>query len=476
MGRKPKPTKRTITVVVNGTAIPVILHPPVPPRSSWFAYWPGLVASKSTGQSDYEEAVRVAQDMVGNNGARRATLADAVLSDEEFEAIQRAHFGRKQDPQARKRADKSLVLCLEAIAAFRKITEISPITLAGPDDCAAFQRKALELPKSLRLKYPKAKRNGAAVYSPHTILRWSSSLQAAFERANINGGKKCIRGVVDNTKLLTSNPWRAFTWIEGADKPIRQFSPEELVSILDWFESKWVGVRVATAATKGFLWLWCRLSELASLKWDDLRIVGDEFHFEIIGKWGVQKWARVPDALYREMVAFKTASQYVFSAYNEQVRQNFKSRGMALFAANVGNEYTPDSFGNWLQSRIPEWAKATGRPHATPHVFRKTALQHARRGEDLNRLVAQDAKVTTSVMMRHYVSEHEEELRHASNRTYGRILGSLPTDVATRYGYQPVNGTVDLEARLEAATKAKDWPLVADLANRLNKDRPAPPV
>ena len=142
---------------------------------------------------------------------------------------------------------------------------------------------------------------------------------------------------------------------------------------------------------------------------------------------------------------------------------------MTLFAANVGNEYTPESFGSWLQSRIPEWARATGRPHATPHVFRKTALQHARRGEDLNRLVAQDAKVTASVMMRHYVGEHDEELRHASNRTYARILASLPTDVATRYGYQPVNGTVDWEVRLEAATRARDWQLVADLANRLAK-------
>ena len=183
------------------------------------------------------------------NGGKRGTLANAVLSDDEFEAIQQAHFSREQDPSARKRADKSLVLCLEAIAAFREISGISPITLASPDDCAAFQRKALELPKSFRLKYPKANRN-SAVYSPHTVLRWSRSLQAAFERANINGGKKCVRGVVDEKKLLISNPWHAFNWIKGADKPIRQFSSEELVSILDWFDARWEGVSVATAAAR----------------------------------------------------------------------------------------------------------------------------------------------------------------------------------------------------------------------------------
>ena len=50
MPRKPKPEKQTITVLVNGTPVAVILHPPTGTRPSWYAYWNGLVASKSTGQ------------------------------------------------------------------------------------------------------------------------------------------------------------------------------------------------------------------------------------------------------------------------------------------------------------------------------------------------------------------------------------------------------------------------------------------
>lgn len=68
MGRKPKAEKRTITVVVNGAVIPVILHPPKPPRRAWYAYWPGLIASKSTGQMDFERATLVAENMVRNGG------------------------------------------------------------------------------------------------------------------------------------------------------------------------------------------------------------------------------------------------------------------------------------------------------------------------------------------------------------------------------------------------------------------------
>ena len=106
---------------------------------------------------------------------------------------------------------------------------------------------------------------------------------AAWGEAPLRGRNPAVgRGV--RGKLLTANPWKAFNGIEGTDKPIRQFTAEELGSILDYFGSKWKEVAVAPAATKALLWLWCRLSELVNLKWDDLRIVGTEYHFEIVGK------------------------------------------------------------------------------------------------------------------------------------------------------------------------------------------------
>ena len=83
MGRKPKVEKRTITVVVNGTTIPVILHPPKPPRRAWFAYWPGLTTSKSTGQTDFEHAALAVEGML-RNGGKQGHVDDVVLSDEEF--------------------------------------------------------------------------------------------------------------------------------------------------------------------------------------------------------------------------------------------------------------------------------------------------------------------------------------------------------------------------------------------------------
>src|SRR5207253_5689342 len=131
MPRKRKPQMQTITVVVNGVPVKVTMHPPTGARTSWYAFWNGLVSSRSTGQGNFAEAVKVVEDILRSGD--RQQLADAVLTDEEFEEIQRAHFGRRKDPAAQARARKTLEDCLDAIAAFRQTTGLKPVTLATPD-------------------------------------------------------------------------------------------------------------------------------------------------------------------------------------------------------------------------------------------------------------------------------------------------------------------------------------------------------
>jgi hypothetical protein len=166
MPRKPKLEKKTITVLVNATPITVVLHPPTGARKTWYAYWNGLVSSKSTGQQKLEDAVIVAESMLhrslSGGPACPPVLADLLLSDEEFEAIQKEHYGKKQGADAQARAAKSLQSCLEAIQAFKVISGISPISRATPDDCAAFQRKALKLPKNTLHPYPTASKTPPA--------------------------------------------------------------------------------------------------------------------------------------------------------------------------------------------------------------------------------------------------------------------------------------------------------------------------
>lgn len=472
MGRKPKQEKRKIEVLVNGRLVTVTMRPPNGTKKSWYAYWNGLKAPKSTGHANFEDAVAAVNDMLGNGG-QKSQFKDAVLSDEEFEEIQRRHYGKKQGAQAKERAQKSLGACLDAITAFREISGLKPITLATEDDCERFQDDALKLPKNWRSKYPKSKEEVSNL-SANTVYKWSVALQAAFERANVNAGRKCVRGVVEARKLLQSNPWHKFQWIEGFEREIRQFDEQELASLLDYFESNWPGVTFATALAKTFLWSWGRRTEIVALRWNDAKIVGDERrgferHFETVGKWAVDKWFRIPEALFEELLQLKTESPYVFSAYNRQLLRFHASSRRPWLANRLKTEFCPKDVGDWFYNRISDWSKSLPNGSACIHVFCKTSLQYARAGEDVNRRVAADARVGAGVLMTNYVKETDEEMRQRSNRTFARIVASLSPDVALRYGYKAV--PVDpLQQRLNEAIACENWALAnaitAELAKR----------
>jgi hypothetical protein len=157
-----------------------------------------------------------------------------------------------------------------------------------------------------------------------------------------------------------------------------------------------------------------------------------------------------------------------FGAYNEQLERFYSQGPRPWLAELVGDAFNPTSVGDWFHNSLSEWSKSLPKGHATAHVFRKTSLQHARSGEDVNRKVAEDARVSESVMMTHHVEETEQELRNKSNRTYHRILASLAPSVAQRYGYVELENS-KLERRLKAAVTAKNWSAVAKLTAQLAK-------
>jgi integrase len=233
-------------------------------------------------------------------------------------------------------------------------------------------------------------------------------------------------------------------------------------------------VTVAPAVAKVCLWSWGRKSEVMGLRWDQLRSVAGEHHFEIVGKWGVDKWFRIPDRLYRELLALKTDSPYVFGMYKRQLRR-FHERGpRPWLAQRVSDEFEPDNLGDWFYERVQEWSEGSPDGRAYLHVFRKTSLQYARSGEDLNRQVSADARLGEGVMMTSYVRETDEEMRAKSNRTYRRIAASLPPEVARRYGHE--GEAIDpLVQRLQDAVARQEWGLVSRITAELQGREEAGP-
>jgi hypothetical protein len=160
-------------------------------------------------------------------------------------------------------------------------------------------------------------------------------------------------------------------------------------------------------------------------------------------------------------------SPYVFSIYSKQLRTHHLAKGTNAIAKRVNAEFNPSPFGEWLRLRIGDWSEKSGVEHAYPHAIRKTALQRARQGEDINRQVAADARLGTDVMLASYVIEGSNEHRHASNRMFRRLTHALPPHLAQRFGFENPTGKDTLEARLQVALRIKDWANVALLSSEL---------
>ena len=475
MPRKPQPKKRAIAVSVNGNVIDVTLHPPTKSKKTWYAYWTGLPFSRSTGQAGFDDAVKAVESMLRNQGKRHKP-SDSVLTDKEFIRIQEVHYGKAQGEKERERAKKSLNECLAAITAFQQLGGVQPISLATVDDCERFQTTALKQPKNWRMRYAdtpqsrkRRKENGEVkTLSPNTVRKWIVALQAAFDRANRNARKKCVRGVVSESKLLTDNPWTQFTWIKGTQKPIRHFDLDELRGLIEWFAAEWSSVSVAQAFIKVSLWSWARRSEVSNLKWSDERRIESECHFRSEGKWGVVKWFRIPGKLRDELEGLRCDSDFIFGDFPRQLREHHRQYRGNRTAEMVRKEFAPYNLGEWMYRQVVNWSEANGNEGAYLHVFRKTGLQFALSGEQAKQEVAKDARITASVMAASYAQEFDEELWHKSNRTFRRILSSIPVDVAALYGYEETPADRLME-QLDQARSQADWSEVSRLAAELEK-------
>ena len=94
-------------------------------------------------------------------------------------------------------------------------------------------------------------------------------------------------------------------------------------------------------------------------------------------------------------------------------------------------------------------------------------MQFAYRGGLADSLIASDASITNSVMHGNYVDDTDQELLLKSNRTFERIVTSLPLKVAERYGYDPEEEGAGLAELLKAAIDRHDWDAVEELMAKI---------
>jgi hypothetical protein len=156
----------------------------------------------------------------------------------------------------------------------------------------------------------------------------------------------------------------------------------------------------------------------------------------------------------------------VFGGFTKQLRKHYIRTRPGMEKA-FNEEFSTEALGWWFNQKLKSWAIRESREHASHHSFRKTALQFARMGEDRSEAVALDARISRSVMVRHYVDDNDEALRARSNRSFYRLISGLSPEVAKRYGYGADSDDLGMEVRLQAAITTRDWQAVRDIAQQL---------
>ena len=437
------------------------LFPPDRKRKerSWYTYWNGLPTRVTTRKPTKAEAIEAVREVL----CGKPTSPAKVLTDDELIQIQQHYFEKQKAGRDRPEScDKSLTNVLEAFDAFKRVSGLEHISTATPDECERFQTAALKLPSSWR-RPPEHKYKKTKTVSVATVYKWLGALQGAFERANAQAGRKCVRGVVPQEKLLTRNPWNEFTWIPKPKAKPRRFDRQQLLDLIRYFESNWEGVTAAGLILRLFVWTWARRSEVVSIKYTDLREIDGVAYVFMSTKRQGEKWCRLPRSVYEEMLAIKTESPYVFAVLSEQLRSYHKTKGKLGTARQI-KDFSPYNGGRWFYEQLKSWS--VGESYV--HMLRKTIMQMARAGEDVNLAVARDASVTKSVMLDHYVSEEDAEMKAKADRMYRRICEGLTAEVAEAFGHQ-ASGTEDLERQLREAVAAKDWDRSKRLSGQLAK-------
>lgn len=340
----------------------------------------------------------------------RQKQEQSILTWEDWDAIQVAHFRKKRD---QRRAMKTLEECRKAHRLFLAVTGLETASAVDADQVDLFQAAC-----------PKTKSRLGRPYGNTTVRKTMAHMSASFNRCRVTAGKKCVRGVVAKEKLITVNPFEEVRWVEADDPEPRQFSREELKQFLAW---KWVGGCPTVALfAKASLWSCGRITEMTELRWD---WIDDEGYVTIpddSAKWGKGKVIRLPAKLLSQIREHRNGSHLVWAGYVDELRAYHQTDGHRASAHKL-KDFAPVRLRVCFQKWIKEWAGSVKAPGLSHHAFRRTGLQWSREGQ-LRSSEGQYAKalnVSREVADTHYTRKPQHLW---ADLTYRNIASELAED------------------------------------------------
>lgn len=452
---------KSMTVEKDGQILTVYLHPPGTFRNPNYWAWTCKkvnINGRSLKVGTFAEAKERVFAWFKAEPIReeRVRQERAILSWDDWEAIQVDHTS-KRTTKDRVRAERMLTECRKAQRLIVAITGAEHASAVDADTVGRFQIEC-------RIRISKYGRP----YGNTTIRKTLAHLSASFNRCNRKAGKKCVRGVVVADKLLDGNPFEQVQWVEADDKPVRQFTVEQLKSFFGW---KIIGhCPLISLFAKTSLWACGRLEEMTELRWDWVDSAGYISIPDDAAKWGKGKAVRVPPAFLAELQRHRSDSPFVWAGYVEQLRDYHLTRGHRASAHKLKG-FAPQRLRVTFQKWIAEWgddSKATdGLSH---HNFRKTGLQWSRENQlrSTEGDFARAANVTLDVAKKHYTTTPQRIWADLVFRNIASELGK-DEELAVMMGFEKATAPITPMDAVQAAINAGDWDEAARLLKRLKE-------
>lgn len=430
-----------LVVDVGGVEVKASLRRQRRKGGAWNVRWRmhGGVHEKSTRTDAFEEAKRVARQIIRGEDLPTAPAATGRLSVPEFERIQREYHARNARAEA---GDSTFREFMGIWKSFLRVCPVKSIHEVTEQVALKYLRRLQVMSKTENHRY---KKKSSATLAVKTIQKHVRTLAGAWNLVREGHPQKV--GGLHQHQLVQSNPWEGIRNnvpedpkdLEDEDPVQFELVDNDLGRFLDQFKDRPVGELFIITS----LWCWGRITEMTRMEWSWI-----ESGYVVVprktGKKGRGKTARLPPAILARLEAIRDPdSPYVFARWEEDMRRHSKRPTRVL-------SFTPDRMLEQMEDLIPTFAEAIGQPEIGHHALRRTAMELGELAElqQAERTSAEKLQTTVGNKRRSYTKRLGRKAFALADGMYANLTTALHDfpAIATKLGCEPLATLAEREA------------------------------
>ena len=438
---RPRKNSIPITVEVDGVEIPANLRRQRGRAGNWEVRWKmhGVPDEKSTGTPNFDEAKRIAGQIIRGeevvDGRRRA----GGMTVAEFEQVQRDYHATNARPEA---GESTLGEVLGIWRSFLRVCPVKTVQEVTEQVALQYLRRLTTMSKTENRLCKKKSPKRLAV---KTIQKHIRHLASAWNLVREEHPENV--GGLHQHQMVQSNPWEAIRKrvpkdpkdLEDRDPVQFELEDNDLGRFLDQFKERPVGELFMITS----LWCWGRITEMTRMEWSWIQ--GDYVVIPRSKAKGARgKTARLPPAILERLKAIQDpSSRYVFARWVEDVTAN------AVRPTRV-QRFAPDRMKGQMEKLIPTFAEAIGRPEISHHALRRTAMELGEEAELrlAEKTSAEKLQTTVGNKRRNYTKRLGKKARTLADGLYANLTTALHDFPAltARLGCEPLATLAEREA------------------------------